>query len=242
MLRSEHIWRWSANHLPSLVEGASGSPQLSIQPWICAPGTHYSWVDRGRMQCGSLPDTSTHDQHWVSNPRPSDLEFNALSTWTCSRDCSNCRWFWMLSNCNILASVNQADYQPAVTVCSRAACVVVGRPIGSVTAQWLLLEPSNIPRQIPEMAINTFYFYFFKSTRMYREAHEWYTTPGLPQSWKKSGKKLFFQDHGKVREFCLQSVKMSNFEKVRENQSWSGNFLLLEYTYSSQICTKDHLP
>ena len=50
-----------------------------------------------------------------------------------------------------------------------------------------------------------------------------------------------FQDHGKVREFSLQSVKMSNFEKVRENQSWSGNFLLLEYTYSSQICNKDHL-
>ena len=36
-------------------------------------------------QCGirSLPDTSTHSQHWESNPRvprPSDLESNALST------------------------------------------------------------------------------------------------------------------------------------------------------------------
>ena len=51
-----------------------------------------------------------------------------------------------------------------------------------------------------------------------------------------------FQDHGRVREFCLLSVKMSNFEKVRENQFWLGNFLLLEYTYSSQICTKDLLP
>ena len=37
-------------------------------------------------------------------------------------------------------------------------------------------------------------------------------------------KKFFFQDHGKVREFYLQLVKMSNFEKVREYQSWSGNY------------------
>ena len=33
-------------------------------------------------QCGiqSLPDTSTHGQHWESNAKPSDLESNALST------------------------------------------------------------------------------------------------------------------------------------------------------------------
>ena len=30
--------------------GAYGSLQLSIQPWICAPGTHYSWVDRGSVE------------------------------------------------------------------------------------------------------------------------------------------------------------------------------------------------
>ena len=29
----------------------------------------------------SLHDTSTHDQHWESNPKPSDLESNAPSTW-----------------------------------------------------------------------------------------------------------------------------------------------------------------
>ena len=36
----------------------------------------------GPRQCGirSLPDTSTHSHHWESNPRPCDLEFNALST------------------------------------------------------------------------------------------------------------------------------------------------------------------
>ena len=38
----------------------------------------------GPRQCGirSLPGTSTHDYHWESNPRPSDLESNALSTWS----------------------------------------------------------------------------------------------------------------------------------------------------------------
>ena len=28
----------------------------------------------------SLLDASTHDQQWESNPRPLDLEFNAIST------------------------------------------------------------------------------------------------------------------------------------------------------------------
>ena len=36
--------------------------------------------------------------------------------------------------------------------CSRPACVLVGRHIGSGAAQWLLREPSKIPRKIPEMA------------------------------------------------------------------------------------------
>ena len=40
----------------------------------------------------------------------------------------------------------------------------------------------------------------------------------------KSQGKIFFQDHGKVREFCYKSVKKSFVDKVRENQSWSGIF------------------
>ena len=36
-------------HLP-LAVGAYGSLQLLIQPWICAPGTHYGWVDRGSVE------------------------------------------------------------------------------------------------------------------------------------------------------------------------------------------------
>ena len=44
--------------------------------------TRYPLRLGGPKQCGirSLPDTSTHGQHWESNPRPSDLESNALST------------------------------------------------------------------------------------------------------------------------------------------------------------------
>ena len=56
---------------------------------------------------------------------------------------------------------------------------------------------------------------------------------GCHSQGKRSGKKIFFQDHGKVREFCYKSVKISFFEKVRENQSWSGkffNFLLILFT------------
>ena len=30
--------------------GRQCSLQLLIQPWICAPGTHYGWVDRGSVE------------------------------------------------------------------------------------------------------------------------------------------------------------------------------------------------
>ena len=60
--------------------GGQCSLQLLIQPWICAPGTHYGWVGRGSVEYEVLPDTSTHGQHWESNPRFSDLECNAIST------------------------------------------------------------------------------------------------------------------------------------------------------------------
>ena len=35
--------------------GAYSSLQLSIQPWICAPGTHYGWVDRGSVEYEVCP-------------------------------------------------------------------------------------------------------------------------------------------------------------------------------------------
>ena len=38
-----------------LAVGAYGSLQLSIQPWICALGTHYGWVDRGSVEYEVCP-------------------------------------------------------------------------------------------------------------------------------------------------------------------------------------------
>ena len=32
-------WQWAHSHL-----------QLLIHPWICTPGTHYGWVDRGSVE------------------------------------------------------------------------------------------------------------------------------------------------------------------------------------------------
>ena len=52
-------------------------------------------------------------------------------------------------------------------------------------------------------------------------------TTGLPQSGKKSGKKIFFQDHGKVMEFCYKSVKISFFEKVRKIGLGQGIFYFI---------------
>ena len=58
-----------------------------MQPAIIDPTlevcTRYSLRLGGLRQCGiqSLPDTSTHGQHWESNPRPFDLKSNALSIW-----------------------------------------------------------------------------------------------------------------------------------------------------------------
>ena len=59
--------------------------QAPMQPATIHPTldlcTRYPLRLDGPRQCGirSLPDTSTHGQQWESNPRPSDLESNALS-------------------------------------------------------------------------------------------------------------------------------------------------------------------
>ena len=57
--------------------------------------TRYPSLLGGQRQYGmkSLPNASTHDQQWESNPRPSDLEYNTQSwsaAWaTCSREMLN---------------------------------------------------------------------------------------------------------------------------------------------------------
>ena len=35
--------------------GCQCSLQLLIQPWICAPGTYYGWVDRGSVEYEVYP-------------------------------------------------------------------------------------------------------------------------------------------------------------------------------------------
>ena len=53
----------------------------TIDPTLDLCTRYQSRLGRPR-QCGiqSLPDSSTHGQHWELNPKPSDLESNALST------------------------------------------------------------------------------------------------------------------------------------------------------------------
>ena len=80
--------------------------------------TRYPLRLGGPRQCGiwSLPDTSTHGQHWESNPRPSDLESNALSTWphapkltsqilTFGRFCYAIKQYMQLSNMQLSDTV-----------------------------------------------------------------------------------------------------------------------------------------
>ena len=70
--------------LQTLPPPAVGAQQpATIDPTLDLCTRHPLWLGESR-QCGirSLPNTSTHGQHWESNLRPSDLESNALSTWT----------------------------------------------------------------------------------------------------------------------------------------------------------------
>ena len=47
--------------------GCHSSLQLLIQPWICAPGTHYGWVDQGSVEY----KVCQHYYTWASgNPTP----------------------------------------------------------------------------------------------------------------------------------------------------------------------------
>ena len=59
------------------------SLKLVIQPWICAPGSHYDWVDRGSVEYEVHP-TLLHMGSTENLTRPSDLEFSALFTWPCA--------------------------------------------------------------------------------------------------------------------------------------------------------------
>ena len=65
--------------LPPLAVGAQEPAAIDPTLDLC---TRYPLQLGGPRQSRirSLPNTSTHGQHWESNPRPSDLEPNSLST------------------------------------------------------------------------------------------------------------------------------------------------------------------
>ena len=60
---------------------SANAANATIDPTLDLCTRYPLWLG-GPRQCGiqSLPDTSTHGQHWESNRRPSDPESNALST------------------------------------------------------------------------------------------------------------------------------------------------------------------
>ena len=70
------MWLHVLQTLPPLAVGAQQPVTTDPTLDLC---TSYPLRLGGQRQCEiqSLPDTSTHCQHWESNPRPS----NALSTW-----------------------------------------------------------------------------------------------------------------------------------------------------------------
>ena len=46
-----HVQQTLPSTLPLPWQGGRQcSLQLLIQPWICAPGTHYGWVDQGNVE------------------------------------------------------------------------------------------------------------------------------------------------------------------------------------------------
>ena len=73
LIRSHLLW----------VEFSTFSAANAIHNFPIFHSTRYPSLLGGQRQYGmrSLLDTSTHDQQWKLNPKPSDLESNALSTW-----------------------------------------------------------------------------------------------------------------------------------------------------------------
>ena len=59
--------------------GRQCSLQLLIQPWICVPGTHYGWVDRGSVEYEVYPTPLRMASTANQTPDLSILSPNALS-------------------------------------------------------------------------------------------------------------------------------------------------------------------
>ena len=86
-----HPWYWNSLLYGLIFYENSGTPgefsafsaATAIHNVPILRSTMYPSLLCGQKQYGmrSLSDTSKHDRQWESNPRPSDLESNALYTW-----------------------------------------------------------------------------------------------------------------------------------------------------------------
>ena len=83
-----HPWYWNSLLYGLISSGENSTHFLQLMPFtifhfFIPPGTHYCWVGKGSMEWEVLPDTSTHDQQWEFNLRPSDLVQHPIHLVTC---------------------------------------------------------------------------------------------------------------------------------------------------------------
>ena len=97
----------------------------------------------GQRQCEirSLPDTSTHDQHWESNPRPSDLE-RPYPLGTCSQHYRKHNLFAM----EVIISSALLCSSQALTTNSQEPCQTLTRALREGRSQTRQFITSILPR------------------------------------------------------------------------------------------------
>ena len=90
ILRSQYPSRITSRPFSSprtIKVGTYSSLQLLIQSWICTPGTHYNWVDKGSVGYKAYPTllhmTNTGNQILSPMPYPPGhrLPHSFLSSW-----------------------------------------------------------------------------------------------------------------------------------------------------------------
>ena len=104
-----HPWYWNSLLYGLISSGENSANFLQLMPFtifhfFCS--TRYPSRLGGQRQYGirSLSNTPIHDQQWESNPRPSDLKSNALSTWPHAPIIHNPT---ACSNISLLLSINR---------------------------------------------------------------------------------------------------------------------------------------
>ena len=149
-MRHHGVWTLN-NYLYLHHEGCQCSLQLLVHFWICARGTHYSWVNQGSVEYSNC-HTSIHTtmQLWESNPRNS--ESNALPT------CSNKSEGTIAVSIVIVTAHRQGIIVPSlVSVDLRVLCCLMtpgpSKDIGITYAHTYCYAGSDI-RQHVKLAVN----------------------------------------------------------------------------------------